>query len=377
MTTRACERNERSKSNGKFKRGAKTLQLQRRRAFTLVELLVVIAIIGILIGLLLPAVQAAREAARRMQCLNSLKQVGIATHNFHDVQGRLPEGGVAEIYGVPGHKGGYYSGRIFLLPHLEQTARYDAFMSDMRNKNIEGFAGVIVGRPAWNDGNISFMTCPSDPNADGKPADWPVASRLSFSFCYGDAAIPDADGSGKFESTNRRGLFRNGAAKRLNDCLDGTSSTLLGAESCIASNFNEPLVKGGVVEVAEIAVDGSVRPSVCLERGFDADDRKRLSGTTRYLRNNFFYDGVLAHSGMLANLPPNSPICYSGGAIVGGASSYHSGGVNALFADGSARFVSETVDCGDPAALEKTSGASPYGVWGAMATPDGGESKTL
>ena len=373
MTTLSCERND--KKNGNGERGRVFAQLQRRRGFTLVELLVVIAIIGILIGLLLPAVQAAREAARRMQCLNSLKQVGIATHNFHDVQGRLPEGGVAEIYGVPGHKGGYYSGRIFLLPHLEQTARYDAFMSDMRNKNIEGFAGVIVGRPAWNDGNISFMTCPSDPNANGKPADWPVASRLSFSFCYGDAAIPDANG--KLTSTDRRGLFRNGAAKRLNDCLDGTSATLLGAESCIASNFNEPLVKGGVVEVAELGVDGNVRPSVCLERGYDANDRKRLSGTTRYLRNNFFYDGVLAHSGMIANLPPNSPICYYNGAIVGGASSYHSGGVNALFADGSARFVSETVDCGDPASLGKTSGASPYGVWGAMATPDGGETKTL
>ncbi|MBR4103786.1 MAG: DUF1559 domain-containing protein, partial [Thermoguttaceae bacterium] len=102
MTTRVCERNERTESNGKFERGAIASQPQRRRAFTLVELLVVIAIIGILIGLLLPAVQAAREAARRMQCLNSLKQVGIATHNFHDVQGRLPEGGVAEIYGVPG-----------------------------------------------------------------------------------------------------------------------------------------------------------------------------------------------------------------------------------------------------------------------------------
>lgn len=370
MATLFCGRN-----NETDERGAADAQLQRRGGFTLVELLVVIAIIGILIGLLLPAVQAAREAARRMQCLNSLKQVGIATHGFHDAQGRLPAGGVAEIYGVPGHKGGYYSGRIFLLPHLEQTARYDALMADMRNKNIEGFAGVIVGRPAWNDGNIAFMTCPSDPNADGKPADWPVASRLSFSFCYGDAAIPDADG--KFESTNRRGLFRNGSAKRLNDCLDGTSSTLLGAESCIAANFNERDVKGGVVEIAELAVDGSVRPSVCLERGFDADDRSRLSGTTRYLRNNFFYDGVLAHSGIVANLPPNSPICYSGGAIVGGASSFHSGGVNALFADGSARFVAETVDCGDPSALEQTSGASPYGVWGALATPDGGETKTL
>ncbi|MBR4834953.1 MAG: DUF1559 domain-containing protein [Thermoguttaceae bacterium] len=369
MTTLSCERNFKTNKNGERR------QLKKQHGFTLVELLVVIAIIGILIGLLLPAVQAAREAARRMQCLNSLKQVGIATHNFHDVQGRLPEGGVAEIYGVPGHKGGYYSGRIFLLPHLEQTARYDALMADMRNKKVEGFAGVIVGRPAWNDGNIAFMTCPSDPNADGKPADWPVASRLSFSFCYGDAAIPDANG--KLTSTDRRGLFRNGAAKRLNDCLDGTSSTLLGAESCIASNFNDDRVKGGVVEVPELGVDGNVRPSVCLERGYDAGDRSRLSGTTRYLRNNFFYDGVLAHSGLIANLPPNSPICYYNGAIVGGASSYHSGGVNALFADGSARFVSETVDCGDPAALGKTSGASPYGVWGAMATPDGGETKSL
>jgi prepilin-type N-terminal cleavage/methylation domain-containing protein len=126
MATFFCGRNK--------QRGSGSPQVLKRYGFTLVELLVVIAIIGILIGLLLPAVQAAREAARRMQCLNSLKQVGIATHNFHDVQGRLPEGGVAEIYGVPGFKGGYYSGRIFLLPHLEQSARYDALMADMQKQ---------------------------------------------------------------------------------------------------------------------------------------------------------------------------------------------------------------------------------------------------
>ncbi len=347
----------------------------RRNAFTLVELLVVIAIIGVLIGLLLPAVQAARESARRMSCLNNLKQVGIALHNIHDVKGELPAGCVSEVLGVPGYMGGYYSGRIFLLPYVEQGARYDAFMNDMQRKDVTGFTDVITNGEPWNDGAISTLTCPSDPNRTGKPSTWKVASRLNFSFCAGDAAIPDA--SGKIESTDLRGLFRPLKAKRLADCIDGTSNTLAGGESAIASGANDERVKGGVVEISSMGVNGSIKPSECVAQGRSTSNPTLLSSTTPYARNNFFYDGVFAQSLFIANVPPNSPLCSYRGSICGGSSSFHPGGANVVLADGSCRFVAETIDCGNLSEIEVVSGKSPYGVWGALATPASGETLSL
>src|SRR5436305_8795057 len=96
-----------------------------RRGFTLVELLVVIAIIGVLVALLLPAVQAAREAARRMRCQNNLKQIGIASHNFHDATGELPRS-ISPITGMSWH--------VYILPYIEQQALFSQFDTTTNNQ---------------------------------------------------------------------------------------------------------------------------------------------------------------------------------------------------------------------------------------------------
>src|SRR5687768_6007213 len=94
----------------------------RQRGFTLVELLVVIAIIGVLVALLLPAVQAAREAARRTQCSNNLKQIGLAMHNYHDTHKQFPPAYVADSNGTPMH-----SWRVLILPYIEANHIYDRY----------------------------------------------------------------------------------------------------------------------------------------------------------------------------------------------------------------------------------------------------------
>ncbi|MDO5567079.1 MAG: DUF1559 domain-containing protein, partial [Planctomycetia bacterium] len=206
----------------------------KRHAFTLVELLVVIAIIGILIALLLPAVQAAREAARRMTCQNHFKQVGLALHNYHDTYGTFPAGGVKYLWSVQAFGTGYYSGRTFLLPFMEEGNRFDGLAADMKAGLTDGFTSEIPassGRTQWNDGIIPTMQCPSDPQAKERTIHWPVCSRVNVSLCAGDAMWTDDDSS--TESTSERGMFRPLHWRDTAFCLDGLSNTIAACESCI------------------------------------------------------------------------------------------------------------------------------------------------
>ncbi|MFW6170885.1 MAG: DUF1559 domain-containing protein, partial [Planctomycetota bacterium] len=142
-------------------------------AFTLVELLVVIAIIGILVALLLPAVQAAREAARRTQCINHLKQIGLALHNHHDTHKRFPPGGCSDQtpFGTDQSESGAWghSWVVALLPFMEQSAMYD--MMDGLSGNTGWFKSVVYD--GVDEQSISTIFCPSSPmerwgNAGGR-----------------------------------------------------------------------------------------------------------------------------------------------------------------------------------------------------------------
>lgn len=364
---------------------------KNRRGFTLVELLVVIAIIGILIGLLLPAVQAAREAARRMQCSNNLKQIMLAVHNYHDAHGRCPAstttlGNYTGAY--PNHSP-FIGARTVLLPYVEQSALWNLCLSDSQD--------VAAGSSPWNgtgtDGRadwnykvkIDGYICPSDGKAsEVSNSGWETlqTGRANVIFCSGDAPWA-CQYNEKYDNSPKakvgsRGFFMPEMWKSLAVCLDGTSQTLAISETCVGDQY-EPTVKGGVTVVNSM-YNGDVIPGNCLVHGYAADDRSMIAQPGDAWRGTLWYDGRASSSCFTANVPPNSPTCIWANNypwIAGGAQSYHAGGVNVGMLDGSIRFVSETVDCGNVNARQVTTGKSPYGVWGGMSTPQGGETETL
>src|SRR3954469_8704700 len=166
----------------------------RRRGFTLIELLVVIAIIGVLIALLLPAVQAAREAARRMQCVNNLKQMGLALHNYESVAGAFPMSDVVADPGKPYQSTNGFSVHVRILPFAEQGVAFNALNFTVNHQHDANT--TIVGM------KVGLFVCPSDPNGDqktsfnSKPSAYPVfASVTSYGFCEGDWYIWGGIGS--------------------------------------------------------------------------------------------------------------------------------------------------------------------------------------
>ncbi|MDO5553252.1 MAG: DUF1559 domain-containing protein [Planctomycetia bacterium] len=384
-------------------------QVKRILAFTLVELLVVIAIIGVLIALLLPAVQAAREAARRMQCSNNMKQIGLALHNYHDVNAAFPASTTKFKNYNYGHCGGSHTSpvgtcgiTIFLLPFIEQGPMYEAFVTSagktIANCGHSAFPSCTDGvtDPWWaEDAKISAYICPSDPGA-ADFTDLDIggrkyrAGRSNAVFCHGDPLFANQYSAAEITiyvydvknfMVEQRGAFTPNAWKSFAACIDGTSNTLAVSEGCVKTDdYN---IKGGLARVP--AMSGSInQPKPCLDGAYDASDRKRIAPgiAEAEFRGSYWCDGWSIRAGFSTNVPPNSPNCIFGAedvfkSIVGGAQSYHSGGVNAALLDGSVRFISDTIDTGDLTAASTNTGPSPYGVYGALGSMNGGETNSL
>jgi prepilin-type N-terminal cleavage/methylation domain-containing protein/prepilin-type processing-associated H-X9-DG protein len=351
------------------------------KGFTLVELLVVIAIIGILIGLLLPAVQAAREAARRMQCTNNLKQWGLGIQNYHDVQGAFP---AAQSWCVGVWNGdlGYsynWSATFKIFPYLEQGARYTAIF-ERRPWVWEGNSIDEMKGP------ISSILCPSDGNSSSPALN--DGGRTNYVACTGDAIdanqLRDDEVGGDHWKISQRGVFTPGMWKKMSAVTDGTSNTIAASETVTNPQTSNGYlgIRGGVFPVRPWSA------SSCMTDARDPNNPTQMpQGCDGSWRGHWFGDGRPVNGMFCTVLPPNGPSCSNGRgddvwAIVS-ASSNHSGGVNAVFVDGSVRFISETIetnitgqdnrDDGNEPVAGPVSGASPYGVWGALGTPSGGE----
>ena len=375
------------------------------RAFTLVELLVVIAIIGILIALLLPAVQAAREAARRMQCTNHLKQIGLALHNYHGAYQAFPAGG-SPFYCKVQNGGCRFSALFVLMPYYEQQAAYEGYnaaaqeLSPTPTYAANWYGGVGPGAvnaaypalAAASHATLSALTCPSESvSAESGTVGW-----SSYVFSTGDYA----------DSTylqSPRGIFNERKWQKMASMSDGTSNTVVFSEKCWGQNGNR-LVKGSAAYVAGALLSYStadaeqpVTAAKCSISGCrlaqqgngysTAVDNADIVAAASYVCRNWM-DSSPMRIGFSTILPPNSITCVTVNKNentrgIFSASSYHTGGVNVALGDGSVQFVSDTISSRTSSGINAdldfcvTSGPSPFGVWGALGSAKGGESVTL
>jgi prepilin-type N-terminal cleavage/methylation domain-containing protein len=339
-----------------------------RRGFTLIELLVVIAIIAILIALLLPAVQQAREAARRSQCKNNLKQLGLALHNYHDVFGVFPPmnlgtaaSGCGEAITGAGHNG------IFsLLPYLDQAPLYNRIAAATMPWPCPWAGGI------W-DAKLPALACPSSPECSPYSGS-PNVGPNSYRFCMGDS-IANTINAGASTVYNTRGLFGTYSRTSIRDVTDGTSNTIAMSERELGGSG----LSGNRQKLGRTAASvGSLNtnPSGCAATA-SGQSYLATQAVVNWPAGMLWPSGQPYYVGFNTVLPPNSASCSSGGDDeffgIYSSTSLHVGGVQSLMADGAVRFISENINSGTSTSAEVTSGASPYGVWGALGTKAGAE----
>jgi prepilin-type N-terminal cleavage/methylation domain-containing protein/prepilin-type processing-associated H-X9-DG protein len=318
---------------------------RRAPGFTLVELLVVIAIIGILIALLLPAVQAAREAARRSQCTNNLKQIGLSMHNYHDTYKSLP-------YGA--HAGWGHDWQLASLPFMEQQAVYDLTPDPWSDSGWWGATDArSLGFIAIARATIAGYKCPSEPMGEREPrdinglTDRAVGSYLGNAGgdCTSDSLTQMRDGNGVFHAArfniNHTTGNPNPPPTRFAAIIDGLANTLLAAESPYSVDYDS-------IDDCNVC-DRYLFYHMNYDSGNGSDFSENLGSA--------FYPINVAFSKDLVTYPRN------GNARETAFGSWHPGGCNAVLCDGSVRFASETMDIAIWRAAGSRNGKEALGEW--------------
>jgi len=310
-----------------------------RCGFTLVELLVVIAIIGLLVSLLLAAVQQAREAARRMSCQNNLKQIGLALHNYHDTHSSFPYGAIGQN-GTTG-----LCWMVGILPQIEQNNLFNAIDKISPNN------GLVVIPPPFGSNNgqvldklvIDGFRCPSSPIPETQP-NGPATEQMQASY-VGISGATDHDSFTAARRVNTccspmndgqisaDGLLVPNTTTGFQDAIDGTSNTMMIGEASdysFDSSNNRHRTDGSYPNSWITGTSGNGIPP-----NFSSPFGAMLPPPTVYNLTTIRYspNSPAGLAGMDDDHGPNNPL-----------SSAHPGGIEVCFADGSVRFISETVN---------------------------------
>jgi len=320
----------------------------RSRGFTLIELLVVIAIIAVLIALLLPAVQAAREAARRSQCVNNLKQMGLAVHNYISSIGSLPPSGQAgsgTVNGMPNVQN--YSMKARILPFMEQQVMYNAMNFAVSATWNDASGGAAVNATVIS-AKVSGFLCPSDSNPGNSSA---FISLNSINYIVACTNYGNNGGLSRYYSNwvPLGPAYFTGDDGSLNQVItlasitDGTSNTQLMTEFVkgtagqqrpgLGLSFSSAQFQGAPVFNPALTAQDAV---ACLQSSTYSWDFK----------GEYWIEHSGGRGGAITNvMQPNQKSCNAGSQIDTqvAASSQHSGGVNVLFLDGSVKFIKSSV----------------------------------
>jgi prepilin-type N-terminal cleavage/methylation domain-containing protein/prepilin-type processing-associated H-X9-DG protein len=336
-----------------------------RKAFTLIELLVVIAIIAVLIALLLPAVQAAREAARRVQCVNNMKQLGLGVLNYESAVGGFPPQAVQS--GGPGISAPTWEtawGTLpRVLPYMENGQVYNAANLDQHYHNPANGTACSM--------QISFFICPSEVNLTIGPVDSNGGGPYAVStevFNIGDWYV-----WGGFGQPISRAPIAYNAARRIAEMTDGTSQTMLASETRTYGNHRR-CFGGGTPQYLPNLSDPNNIPGPQASPAVYAAGLRNCTNSIGQGHNRWV-NGDASYGGFTTALPPNYQATINPGypnedlvsadennggptfaAVM--ARSYHPGGVNTVFCDGSVRFIKDSIS---------------LAVWRALGSINGGE----